>query len=95
MFQVHHSVHQTSVYGDTSIRRRPNEASGSRLMRNDGTIFTDITTASGIYNSVLGYGLGISVADFNNDGWEDIYVGNDFHENDYYYVNQKDGTFLK
>ena len=95
MFQLHHSIHQTSVYGDTSIRRKPNIASGSRLMRNDGTVFTDVTTASGIYNSVLGYGLGISVADFNNDGWDDIYVGNDFHENDYYYVNQKNGSFLE
>ena len=41
----------------------------------------------------MGYGLGISVADINNDGWEDIYVSNDFHEDDYYYVNQRDGTF--
>ncbi|MES1217138.1 MAG: VCBS repeat-containing protein [Bacteroidota bacterium] len=93
MFQLHHSIHQTSVYGDTSIRRKPNIASGSRLMRNDGNHFTDVTSASGIYNSVLGYGLGVSVGDFNNDGWDDIYVGNDFHENDYYYVNQRNGTF--
>ncbi|MGC4035268.1 MAG: VCBS repeat-containing protein [Chitinophagaceae bacterium] len=95
MFQLHHSIHQTSVYGDTSIRRKPNVASGSRLMRNDGDHFTDITVESGIYNSVLGYGLGVSIADFNNDGWDDIYVGNDFHENDYYYVNQRNGTFLE
>ena len=31
--------------------------------------------------------LGLAIADINNDGWDDIYVGNDFHENDYYYVN--------
>ena len=95
MFQLHHSIHQTSVYGDTSIRRKPNAQSGSRLMRNDGNHFTDVTVQSGIYNSVLGYGLGVSVADFNNDGWDDIYVGNDFHENDYYYENQRNGTFLE
>jgi enediyne biosynthesis protein E4 len=95
MFQLHHSIHQTSVYGDTSIRRKPSIASGSRLMRNDGDHFTDITAVSGIYSSALGYGLGVSVADFNNDGWDDIYVGNDFHENDYYYVNQRNGTFLE
>ena len=35
----------------------------------------------------------MAVADLNNDGWDDIYVSNDFHENDYYYVNQQDGTF--
>ncbi len=42
---------------------------------------------SGIYQSSLGYGLGLAIGDFNNDGWNDIYVGNDFHENDYYYIN--------
>ena len=50
---------------------------------------------AGIYQSNLGYGLGIAVADMNNDGWDDIYVGNDFHENDYYYVNNGNGTFTE
>jgi len=57
--------------------------------------FTDVSAAAGIFQSSLGYGLGISVADLNNDGWEDIYIGNDFHENDYYYVNNGDGTFTE
>jgi hypothetical protein len=55
--------------------------------------FTDVTAEAGIFQSSLGFGLGVAVADFNNDGWEDIYVGNDFFENDYYYVNKGDGTF--
>ena len=55
--------------------------------------FTEVSAAAGIYQSNLGYGLGLAIADINNDGWEDIYIGNDFHENDYYYVNQKNGTF--
>jgi hypothetical protein len=42
---------------------------------------------------VLGYGLGISIADINMDGWPDVYVGNDFHEKDYLYINNHDGTF--
>jgi hypothetical protein len=37
--------------------------------------------------------LGICVADINSDGYPDIYIGNDFHENDYLYINQKNGTF--
>ena len=57
--------------------------------------FTDVTAKSGIYQSSLGYGLGISIGDVNNDGWDDIYIGNDFHENDYYYVNNGDGTFTE
>ncbi|HET9431175.1 MAG TPA: VCBS repeat-containing protein, partial [Chitinophagaceae bacterium] len=56
-------------------------------------MFTDVSAEAGIYQSNLGYGLGLAIADLNNDGWEDIYVGNDFHENDYYYVNNGNGKF--
>jgi enediyne biosynthesis protein E4 len=81
---------------DTSHRRKYDVHSGDRLLRNDIITtgkFTDVSAMAGIYQSNLGYGLGLAVGDINNDGYNDIYVGNDFHENDYYYVNQKNGTF--
>jgi enediyne biosynthesis protein E4 len=93
MFQLQHSIHQTDTYGDTSLRNKYSDISGGKLMRNDEGHFTNATAGSGIISSALGYGLGISVADFNNDGWDDMYIGNDFHENDYYYLNQRNGTF--
>ncbi len=84
---------------DTSNRRKFDPSAGDRLYRNDlntsSKKFTDVSAAAGIYQSSLGYGLGISVADLNNDGWDDIYIGNDFHENDYYYVNNGNGTFTE
>lgn len=83
---------------DTSNRRKFDPRTGDRLYRNDISTtgkFTDVSAEAGIYQSSLGYGLGLAIADINNDGWDDIYVGNDFHENDYYYVNNGDGTFTE
>src|SRR5665647_49325 len=97
MFLVNHSVHSNKSYGDSSMRSIKDEASGDKLFRNDPTAtgrkFVEVTTEAGIYSSVIGYGLNVAVADMNNDGWDDIYVGNDFHENDYYYINNRNGTF--
>jgi hypothetical protein len=98
-FLLNQSSHSVETYGDTSLRKINSPLAGDKLFRNDCNAqqkkFTDVTKASGIYSSALGYGLGVSVADINNDGWEDIYVGNDFQENDYYYVNNHDGTFTE
>ena len=96
---LNQSEHPNQHITDTSARRKFDPNAGDRLFRND-TIngkrhFTDVSAQAGIYQSSLGYGLGIAVADFNNDGWDDIYVGNDFHENDYYYLNNGNGTFTE
>ncbi|RLD27119.1 MAG: hypothetical protein DRI75_10290 [Bacteroidetes bacterium] len=66
---------------------------GDKLMENRDGKFYDVSEKSGIYGSVVGFGLGVTVGDVNNDGWEDIYVSNDFFERDYLYINNKNGTF--
>jgi hypothetical protein len=66
---------------------------GQKLFRNDGGHFTDVSEQAGIYGSVIGFGLGVSVGDVNGDGWDDIYVSNDFFERDYLYINNHNGMF--
>ncbi|HQQ83996.1 MAG TPA: CRTAC1 family protein, partial [Cyclobacteriaceae bacterium] len=66
---------------------------GHKLLRNDNGHFTDVSEKAGIYGSVIAFGLGVTVGDINKDGWQDIYVSNDFFERDYLYINSKNGTF--
>ncbi|WP_396635566.1 VCBS repeat-containing protein [Maribacter sp. R77961] len=68
---------------------------GDKLLRNDNGRFVDVSDEAGIYGSLIGFGLGVSVGDINNDSWPDLYVSNDFFERDYLYINQKNGTFLE
>ena len=66
---------------------------GDMLLRNDGDTFVDVSQQAGIYGSLIGFGLGVMVTDFNQDLYPDIYVSNDFYERDYLYINNRDGTF--
>lgn len=99
MYLLNHAVHSVRSYGSTKKRKEKDSISGDRFYKNllvEGeNRFEDVTDEVGIYNSPLGYGLAITTTDINNDGWMDIYVGNDFHENDYIYINNQDGTFTE
>ncbi len=66
---------------------------GDKFYRNDGDHFTDVSEEAGIYGSLIGFGLGITIGDLNKDGWPDLYISNDFFEKDYLYLNNHDGTF--
>ncbi len=79
----------TKISGE--IQHQIEETTSDQLYRNDGSIFTKVTGEAGIYNKA--WGLAAAVGDFNNDGWDDIYVSNDYLEPDTMYINQKDGTF--
>jgi hypothetical protein len=94
-YLLNHAVHTSRSYDRVTARDFKNNEAGDYLMRNDGQRFTDVSQQAGIYQAAMGYGLGVSVADLNNDGLPDIYVSNDFHEDDYYYLNNGNGTFTE
>ncbi|WP_245701815.1 VCBS repeat-containing protein [Roseivirga misakiensis] len=85
------SVGAYDLRKDQREKRDPN--GGNKLYRNDGDHFTDVSEEAGIYGSAIGFGLGVTIADVNQDNWPDIFVSNDFFERDYLYLNNQDGTF--
>ena len=92
---INHSLkkYTTGVSDNPELRREENPFFASKLYRNDGGRFIDVSKSAGIISNVLSFGLGIVVSDFNNDSWPDFFISNDFNEADYMFVNQRDGTF--
>jgi len=94
MFLLNHAIHNNRTFRPrAAFAGTYSELSGDRLYRNDGDHFTDVTKTCGIQSTDISYGLGVAVSDINLDGYPDLYIGNDFHENDYLYINQHNGTF--
>jgi enediyne biosynthesis protein E4 len=94
LYLMNHAVHENGNFAERRLFKDTyHPLTGDRLYRNDGTVFNDVTHASRINSSAIGYGLGLAVSDINLDGAPDLYIGNDFHENDYLYINQRNGTF--
>nr|WP_297787103.1 VCBS repeat-containing protein [uncultured Allomuricauda sp.] len=93
MYLMNHSVNPNRSYGKGGKRKIVDSMSGDILYKNENGKYIDVSKEAGIYQGTIGYGLGLAVSDINNDGYPDIYIGNDFFENDYLYINQKDGTF--
>ena len=102
MYLLCHSVHSSESYRDTATTRLRSSQIGDKLFENrtgettsDSIKFIDVSEHAGIYGGIAGYGLGLAIGDIDQNGYPDIYVGNDFHENDFLYLNQGNGTFLE
>jgi enediyne biosynthesis protein E4 len=95
MYLLNSSVHTERGVSSQPQRTPRNPKAGDRLYRNDGGHFVDVSETAGIYGGVEGYGLGVVASDFNLDGCVDLFVANDFQENDFLYLNNCDGTFTE
>ncbi len=93
LFLLNHEIEDIFNFNKEDRETGYNKNVGDKLYRNDGDKFNDISEQAGIKQNPYGFGLGVAVSDLNNDSWPDIYVSNDFSENDYMYINQKNGTF--
>ena len=92
MYLVNHRVDFKNTLRLEKIgKQKLNPQTSDHLFRNDGNKFTDVTLTSGIANQA--WGLSASIGDFNNDGWPDIYVANDYIIPDFLYINKRNGTF--
>lgn len=95
LYLLNHSVHTERQIGVAARRDVRHPTAGDRLYRNDGARFTDVSAAAGIFGGVEGFGLGVVASDINSDGCMDLYVANDFQENDFLYLNDCRGHFTE
>ena len=93
MFLLNHNIKTLRRFDASAMKNMHDVYAGDKLFRNDNGHFVDVTQQAGIKNNPLSFGLGVAVADFNHDGWPDLYVSNDYSEQDYLYINNADGTF--
>lgn len=92
LFVINHALNQQAV-PKAELKKVKDSKYQHRLFKNTGGKFADVSSETGMIQNTLNFGLGVAVADFNNDNWPDIYVCNDYFEQDYLYINQKNGTF--
>ncbi|SDP70974.1 Repeat domain-containing protein [Mucilaginibacter sp. OK268] len=93
MFLLNHNVKKISNLEFAQNKKETDELASNKLFENQGGHFVDVSKKAGIIQNPLTFGLGVAIADINKDGFQDIYVTNDYNEPDYMYINNGDGTF--
>lgn len=93
VYLLNHNTEDFKRFDAAAVKSTRHEFAGDKLLRNDQGRFMDVSEKAGIKGNPIGFGLGVAVADVNHDGWPDILVSNDYIEQDYFYINNGDGTF--
>lgn len=93
LYLLNHSIHPNRTYGKGSQRNSFHPKYGDVLFENRDGRFVEVSSEAGIYQGRSGYGLGLSIGYLNEDAYPDIYVGNDFYENDYCYISREGQSY--
>ncbi len=95
LYVVNHSIQEYASFRQVSknLKTQRNPYYEDHFYINDNGNFLISNDKVGLVSNVLGFGLGVAVSDVNGDSWPDLYVSNDFNEQDYLYINNQDGTF--
>ncbi len=95
LFVLNHSLQRYAGFNNllNNAKGQKSDKFGSKLYQNQNGKFINVSEQAGLISNVLSFGLGVAVTDLNQDGFLDMYISNDFNEEDYLYMNNGDGTF--
>jgi enediyne biosynthesis protein E4 len=95
LFVLNHSLPRYAGFSKllASMKNQDGGKFGSKLYQNQNGKYVNVSKQAGLISNVLSFGLGVGISDLNNDGFMDMYISNDFNEEDYLYMNNGDGTF--
>lgn len=94
-FVLNHALKPSFSLTVAQVKQQRDPFFGDHLYRNENGKFTDVSADAGIVGNPIGFGLSVTVEDFDRDGWPDLFVANDYTEQDYFYRNNRNGTFTE
>ena len=92
-YVLNNSIRSVGSYDLIEGQRNIPSQDGNQLLENRNNKFENVSSDKGIFSSNIGFGLGITLSDFNGDLWPDLFISNDFFEKDYLYLNNNGDGF--
>ena len=93
IYLLNNSIRSVGAYDLIEGQREIASEDGNQLLENRDGFFVPVSAEKGVYSSAIGFGLGITLSDFNGDHWPDLFISNDYFEKDYLYINQNGSGF--
>ena len=95
LYLLNNSIRSVGAYDLIEDQREIASEDGNQLLENRNGFFVPVSSEKGVYSSAIGFGLGITLSDFNGDHWPDLFISNDYFEKDYLYINQRGTGFIE